>query len=433
MSASAISIENLSKRYQLGVTHAGSVREAVNRFWGRMSGRKTSSADIQSIAKAHPTRVEGDQFWALRNINVEIQQGDVIGIIGHNGAGKSTLLKILSQITKPTEGQAIIRGRVAALLEVGTGFHPELTGRENVYLNGTILGMSKAEVKRQFDAIVDFAGVETFIDTPVKRYSSGMTVRLGFAVAAHLQPEVLIVDEVLAVGDASFQEKCIGKMSDMGSEGRTILFVSHNMSAIEQLTQKCFVINDGRCIYEGPSEAAVDYYLDRQKHNLSLSSDVSHLTRVSWAGDQSAKIMAALLPDLHDGKLTAGRAIRLQFDVLSQQDTPSFFFGITLNYRDGTPVGSAFTPTCGPIKSGERQGFGVQIVDPSLAPGHYWMTVGLMRSNREPIDVIHEVLHFDLDAFDRLPDGVIDWQPGWGRLILESSCCSLESLSGSRN
>ncbi|QDV43141.1 Teichoic acids export ATP-binding protein TagH [Stieleria neptunia] len=417
----AISIEQLSKRYQLGVTHSGSVREAVNRVLAKVAGKK-QSPDLEAIAKAHPNRVVGDQFWALRNIDLEIQPGEVVGLIGRNGAGKSTLLKILSQITKPTEGRAIIRGRVAALLEVGTGFHPELTGRENVYLNGTILGMSKAEVKRQFDAIVNFAGVETFVDTPVKRYSSGMTVRLGFAVAAHLQPEVMIVDEVLAVGDASFQEKCIGKMSEMGNEGRTIVFVSHSMSAIEQLTRKCFVVNDGQCVFEGPSADAVDHYLDRQRRELAQSSDVSTLPRVSWAGDQAAKIVRAELPDLENGKLTGNEPIRMRLGILGKNEIQSFSFGLTLNYRDGTPVGSAFSVPCGPIRANESQTFELQLATTGLSPGHYWMTIGLMRGNREATDVITEVLHFDIEAPERLPPGFVDWNPGWGRIKFDATC-----------
>ena len=212
----AIKVENLSKRYRLGLTHSGSIRELVNSAASRLFRRKSRES-----SKGETSRVDDDgNFWALKDINFEINAGEVVGIIGRNGAGKSTLLKILSRITLPSSGRIEMRGRVASLLEVGTGFHPELTGRENVYMNGTILGMTKQEIARRFDAIVDFAGVETFIDTPVKRYSSGMTVRLGFAVAAHLEPEILIVDEVLAVGDAQFQKKCLGRMRQSAEEGK---------------------------------------------------------------------------------------------------------------------------------------------------------------------------------------------------------------------
>ncbi len=202
-----------------------------------------------------------EAFWALRDISFEVQQGQVLGVIGHNGAGKSTLLKVLSRVTEPTTGYAEIYGRVGSLLEVGTGFHPELTGRENIYLNGAILGMRRAEIERKFDEIVDFSGVEKFIDTPVKRYSSGMYLRLAFAVAAHLEPEILVVDEVLAVGDAEFQRKCLGKMSDVARSGRTVLFVSHNMSAILRLTEETIVLEHGQLALRAPSAQAVDYYL----------------------------------------------------------------------------------------------------------------------------------------------------------------------------
>src|SRR6201996_1204561 len=223
-----IKAENLSKAYQLGEIGTGTISRDLERFWAKMRGKEDP---FLKIGETNDRAVKGksDIVWSLKDINFEIEQGDAVGIIGRNGAGKSTLLKILSRITSPTTGSVRVKGRVASLLEVGTGFHPELTGRENIYLNGAILGMRKAEIRKKFDAIVDFAGIERYGDTQVKRYSSGMYVRLAFAVAAHLEPEILIVDEVLAVGDASFQKKCLGKMSDVVKDGRTILFVSHNM------------------------------------------------------------------------------------------------------------------------------------------------------------------------------------------------------------
>ena len=246
-SDTVIRVEKLSKRYVIG---ASQERSDTLRDW-----------IVSTLRGRNRKRSDGNVLWALRDISFEVKRGEVLGIIGRNGAGKSTLLKVLSRVTDPTEGYGEIRGRVGSLLEVGTGFHPELTGRENIFLNGAILGMKRTEIERKFDEIVDFAEVSKFIDTPVKRYSSGMYLRLAFAVAAHLEPEILVVDEVLAVGDAEFQRKCLGKMSDVAQEGRTVLFVSHNMSAILRLTEQTMVIDKGRLIMRAPSAQAVDYYL----------------------------------------------------------------------------------------------------------------------------------------------------------------------------
>jgi lipopolysaccharide transport system ATP-binding protein len=258
----AISVSHLSKQYRIGsygTIRYATLRDALvgaasapARWVGRMTGKKQLDAGENS-----------NQIWALRDISFDVHKGQVLGIIGRNGAGKSTLLKILARVTDPTDGLGEIHGRVGSLLEVGTGFHPELTGRENIYLNGAILGMKRNEIERKFDEIVAFSEVDRFIDTPVKRYSSGMYLRLAFAVAAHLEPEILVVDEVLAVGDAEFQRKCLGKMSDVAQEGRTVLFVSHNMSAILRLTQETLVIEKGRLAMRAPTAQAVDYYLSR--------------------------------------------------------------------------------------------------------------------------------------------------------------------------
>jgi len=231
-SQTVISAENLSKSYQLGAIGTGTFYGDVKRWWAKQRGRPDP---YLRVGEADHGNRDGETIWALKDVNFSAQQGEALGIIGSNGAGKSTLLKILSQVTSPTSGEVKVKGRIASLLEVGTGFHPELTGRENIYLNGAIMGMNRDEIRRKFDEIVEFSGVEKFIDTPVKRYSSGMYVRLAFAVAAHLEPEILIIDEVLAVGDAQFQKKCLGKMQEVGKEGRTVLFVSHNMGAIERL------------------------------------------------------------------------------------------------------------------------------------------------------------------------------------------------------
>jgi len=270
MSDTVISVENVSKAYRLGQIGGGTLKEDFARYWAKLRGKPDPNL---KIGEEHHARKMGEQFWALDNVSFEVRQGEVLGIIGRNGAGKSTLLKILSQVTTPTSGQIKIKGRIASLLEVGTGFNPEMTGRENVFLNGAILGMTKAEIRGKFDEIVAFSGVEEFIDTPVKRYSSGMYVRLAFAVAAHLEPEILIVDEVLAVGDAEFQKKCMGKMKDVAEHGRTILFVSHNLKAVSTLTTRCVYLANGTVNFIGSTGDAVERYVGSGQDDNPIYSE----------------------------------------------------------------------------------------------------------------------------------------------------------------
>jgi len=258
---SVIKVEDISKQYRLGQIGSGTLSHDLNRWWSKLRGKEDPFLKVGDV-NDRTQKSDSEYVWALKDINFEVEQGDVLGIIGRNGAGKSTLLKILGRTTKPTTGHIRIKGRVASLLEVGTGFHPDLSGRENVYLNGAILGMRKAEITRKFDEIVDFAGVERYIDTPVKRYSSGMYVRLAFGVAAYLEPEILIVDEVLAVGDAEFQRKALGKMNDVSkNEGRTVLFVSHNMGAIASLCNRVLVMHHGKVAFNGSIGKGLDHYL----------------------------------------------------------------------------------------------------------------------------------------------------------------------------
>lgn len=270
-----ISVENLSKSYLIG--HDGpqesyqSLRDTIVRHGKNYVRKAVDMARGRQI-------IQGDsveEFWALKDVSFEVKQGEVLGIIGRNGAGKSTLLKILSRITEPTKGRVVLNGRVSSLLEVGTGFHPELTGRENIFLNGAILGMGKVEIRQKFDEIVDFAGVEKFLDTPVKRYSSGMYVRLAFAVAAHLEPEILIIDEVLAVGDAEFQKKCLGKMQDVAKGGRTVLFVSHNFGAVRSLCASACVLEKGQLMFSGQVGDALSYYLDQSNNSSDTKASSS--------------------------------------------------------------------------------------------------------------------------------------------------------------
>ncbi|MGE6220833.1 ABC transporter ATP-binding protein [Nubsella zeaxanthinifaciens] len=277
MSNIAIKAENLSKAYQLGEIGTGTISRDLERWYARIRGKEDPFLRIGET-NDRTSKGTSDIVWSLKDINFEIEQGDAVGIIGRNGAGKSTLLKVLSRVTSPTAGRITGKGRIASLLEVGTGFHPELTGRENIYLNGAILGMRKKEIIRKFDEIVDFAGVERYIDTPVKRYSSGMYVRLAFAVAAHLESEILIVDEVLAVGDAEFQKKCLGKMGEVSKgEGRTVLFVSHNMGSIEQLCNKGILLKNGSINFSGSGTDCINKYLISEQQNAI--TDLSTIIR----------------------------------------------------------------------------------------------------------------------------------------------------------
>lgn len=284
----AISIEHVTKSYRLGVIGSGTLREDLQSWWHRVRGLPDPNSRLDHVHKS----VEGHTLWALQDLSLEIQQGEVWGIIGRNGAGKSTLLKILSRVTAPTSGRIRVKGRVASLLEVGTGFHPELTGRENIFLNGAILGMTKAEVARKFDEIVDFSEIEQFIDTPVKRYSSGMYVRLAFAVAAHLEPEILVVDEVLAVGDAAFQKKCLGKMGAVAGEGRTVLFVSHYMPSILALCPKALWVKNGMKFMEGESRDVVNAYQSAVQSGGGALADAGAVHRKGSGSVQIRRIEA---------------------------------------------------------------------------------------------------------------------------------------------
>jgi len=270
MSDIVIRVENLTKEYRLGTINHGTLKQDLQSWWARLRGKEDPNSIISHSLASRPQQDSNPHFLALDNVSFDVAQGEALGIIGRNGAGKSTLLKILSRVTAPTSGVVKIKGRVASLLEVGTGFHPELTGRENIFLNGTILGMKRAEIQLKFDEIVAFAEIEQFIDTPVKRYSSGMYVRLAFAVAAHLEPEILIVDEVLAVGDASFQKKCLGKMGEVGKEGRTVLFVSHQMEAVSNLCSRVILLHDGAVVETGESSKVIDRYLQNTQELIRI-------------------------------------------------------------------------------------------------------------------------------------------------------------------
>jgi len=298
MSETILKIENLSKQYRLGTVGTGTISDDLKRWWYNLRGKEDPFLKIGDV-NDRSTKGTSDYVWALKDINFEVKKGVVLGIIGKNGAGKSTLLKILSKITSPTTGSVKFNGRVASLLEVGTGFHGEMTGRENIFLNGAILGMTKKEITAKYDEIVEFSGCERYIDTPVKRYSSGMTVRLAFAVAAFLEPDILIIDEVLAVGDAEFQKKAIGKMQDISKgEGRTVLFVSHNMAAVKSLCTKGIVLENGGVVFEGSVNSSIDRYLSENQVTNSFYKNRGSVNKESYI--KSAEVITSSKGSLHD-------------------------------------------------------------------------------------------------------------------------------------
>lgn len=329
MSNVVIKAENISKLYRLGEVGTGTISHDLNRWWAKMRGKEDPFSKIGE-ANDRTTKGNSEYIWALKDINFDVKQGDAVGIIGRNGAGKSTLLKILSRTTLPTGGDIKIKGRVASLLEVGTGFHPELTGRENIYLNGAILGMNKGEITRKFDEIVDFAGVERYVDTPVKRYSSGMYVRLAFGVAAHLESEILVVDEVLAVGDAEFQKKCLGKMKDVSTgEGRTVLFVSHNMLSIAKLCPQSILLDKGTIDISGNTEEVINRYNTRM--DLFEIDDSQNGIPLGASGLQLMNVSLRSLDGELD-KITIGHTFEILVEL--KKDRSLSEFGLTLILKD---------------------------------------------------------------------------------------------------
>ena len=388
-----ISVENVSKTYRLGDIGGRMLREDVARWWAKFRGKPDP---LLEITGEHHARQVGDQFLALDNVSFQVQQGDVLGIIGRNGAGKSTLLKILSQVTLPSSGQIKIKGRIASLLEVGTGFHPDLSGRENVFLNGAILGMTKAEIRGKFDSIVAFSEIEEFIDTPVKRYSSGMYVRLAFAVAAHLEPEILIVDEVLAVGDASFQKKCLGKMGQVSREGRTILFVSHNAAAIKALCSKAILLTNGAVTASGSVSDVTAQY---SSGTMSTGTTNEWRDPATAPGNENVRISyVRIIPPEGSEAITVdtGALIEIGFDNFKQNTNLDCTAYITNS--DGVIIFES-----GHIISSNRDsriGF-YQLT--GIIPGHllnagrYFLNVIFGKDQRYILFHVDEVVSFDVE------------------------------------
>ena len=404
----AISVGNLSKAYTIAHNAA----------------KHTTLAEAMMHRLRNPfDRSSHETFWALRDLSLEIKRGEVVGIIGRNGAGKSTFLKILSRITEPTQGKIELYGRVGSLLEVGTGFHPELTGRENVYLNGQILGMRKREIDRQFDAIVDFAEVEQFLDTPVKRYSSGMYVRLAFAVAAHLSSEILVVDEVLAVGDAEFQRKCLGKMDDVARSGRTVLFVSHNTAAIAGLCSSAIILKDGQMDYAGETAAAIQRYLEGGA--VGAEADEDSLTR--FRAPSSTPIVTRIRMLGGDGQpqscYGAGEEIGIEVSFTPNSKVPirRVMMGVIVNSNIGAPVGAINMRMSGQTAAITPDAPGTVVCSlrrPRLAPGRYSLDIYFGDGSFDH-DVVKGAIGFTVEGTDFYGTGVAPF-PNLGPMLLEA-------------
>jgi lipopolysaccharide transport system ATP-binding protein len=416
MSDSVIRVESVSKSYRLGQIGGGTLKEDFARWCAKLQGKPDPNL---KIGQEHHARLTGEQFWALDKVSFEVKEGEVLGIIGRNGAGKSTLLKILSQVTTPTSGQIKIKGRIASLLEVGTGFHQELTGRENIFLNGAILGMTKAEIRKKFDEIVAFSGIEEFIDTPVKRYSSGMYVRLAFAVAAHLEPEILIVDEVLAVGDAEFQKKCLGKMQDVSKGGRTVLFVSHNMSAVMQLTSRGILLDNGRVRFCGVTEQVIQRYIGTSDSCSTLFL-VDKMPR-GFYGTQAARLISFRF-DKPVPFFLPNEDFRFFANIRALKDVSQIRFSMTVFTVEGTPVGTCFGVERPGLRRGEEKEFEITLPNPRLAPGHYHCGVsvgkGDNRTDQVDYDTVLDTLSFEVRNEEGDAGTVANWGRGWGSIIL---------------
>ena len=390
----AIKVEGVSKKYTIGESQETEFRDRITKLF-KQKNKTNKSSEI---------------FWALKNIDFEVNKGEIIGIIGRNGAGKSTLLKILSQITKPTDGKIEIKGRIASLLEVGTGFHPELSGRENIFLNGTILGMSRKEVKDKFDEIVEFSGVAKFIDTAVKHYSSGMYVRLAFAVAAHLEPEILIIDEVLAVGDSEFQKKCLGKMSEVANSGRTVIFVSHNMQAVSALTNKCLFLTNGSVEFYGPTNLAIQKYLcnNEEVYLTSNSNDSPHISKVQIYSSETSNIQQVNKP------------FSIEFEIITNEKLTGAAISFQIVDNDGIPITHVLnldneTPFC---REKGKYNLTCSFPELKLYPGNYSLVVYFAElSSKRHFETLENICPFEVVVLNELRDYY--WIPNHARYIEE--------------
>ena len=410
--ATAIEFNHVGKQYRLGLVSTGTISHDLNRWWQTAILRREDPYLKIGSVNDRTQKADSEYVWALRDIDFKVEQGDVVGIIGKNGAGKSTLLKLLSKVTAPTVGTIRARGRIASLLEVGTGFHPEMTGRENIYMNGAILGMTKAEIAAKLDEIVDFSGCERYLDTPVKRYSSGMMVRLGFAVAAHLDPEILVVDEVLAVGDAEFQKKAIGKMQDVSKgEGRTVLFVSHNMHSMLMLCKSGVLLELGQVKSIGNIATIVDQYVNE---DTSKSSIEMYYKEKEKDPDITANYIRISSFKLLDGKSVAihqGNRLKGRITIDSLLDVKDVRFRITILNMSGSAISMSTMREELQVIKGETT-FDFQLDTSMLAEGTYSLSFALVINDKQVIDVVRKGFYFEIISNPQLVYNV-DWQPQW--------------------
>ena len=416
----AVTVNDISKQYRLGQIGSGTLKNDISRLWHKIRGKEDPFLQI-GANNDRSKKSNDDWVWALENISFKVETGEVLGIIGRNGAGKSTLLKILSKITLPTRGEIEVYGRVASLLEVGTGFHPDLTGRENIYMNGAVLGMRNHEIRTKLDAIIDFSGVQGYIDTPVKRYSSGMKMRLGFAVAAFLEPDILIVDEVLAVGDAEFQKKCLGKIKSVSTEeGRTVLFVSHNLGAVKNLTSRCIMLEHGKLVSEGKPEKVIEEYL----RMTTLPENTFLETKRSnefWGKEIR---LTKILPIFSGGLSFFHFGENLQFEVsfdIQKCIFEKLRIGCTVSTLDERPVLSMMTRAVIEADIWGDRNYRLKINNLRLFPGSYKLSlsigIGTFQETRMEFDVVRDALVFNIENFTESGNAVYNWRQDYGNIL----------------
>ena len=409
MSDVVIKFDHVSKEYRLGAIGGSTLKGDLQSFMARIRGKEDPNLMIG--AKSYDGN---ERFLALDDISFEVRKGEALGIIGHNGAGKSTLLKLLSRVTAPSKGTISYNGRIASMLEVGTGFHPELTGRENVYMNGAILGMTKAEISKKFDDIVRFAEMEKFIDTPVKRYSSGMYVKLAFSVAAHLDSEIMVMDEVLAVGDMKFQQKCLGRMGDAaGNEGRTVLYVSHNMNTIRQLCTRCIVMDHGKIIFDGDVDEAISICMKSQGDVSQTEYDLSNVSYRPNPNALKVKLMNLRLPDKEAAIYLQGESLRFDATILARGSFEHLRFRLELRYADNVPVGTVPDTDLGCLSEGEQRTYSMEFDTKLLTRGKYRADIVLFERNEYGTSLDHDLVlpafYFEIQDSETITWNTANW------------------------